>query len=85
MSKRMDALWRVVAFVWSLVAAFIVQFILLFAMLWGAIDVLWQLIVGSDGLSSTSTLGSFINDSLYWPVDNMVYAFTGSGGLEWLP
>lgn len=84
-SKRTEALWRIVAFLWSLVAAFIVQFLGILALLYGAIDVLWQLVTGSEGLPAGDGIGSFLSDLLYWPVDNLAYAAFGDGELNWLP
>jgi len=85
MGQRKDALWRIVAFVWSYVAALVASVVLLVGIVWGAIDVLWQLVFGSDGLSASSTPAMLVRSTLLWPVDLMIYAFTGAGEMQWLP
>jgi len=85
MSKRMDALWRVAAFLWSFVAALVASVVVIVGMLWGAVDVLWQLVLGSDGLSSSSTPAMLVRGVIMWPARLQVYAFTGAGEMLWLP
>lgn len=85
MGRRWDALWRVVAFLWSIVAAFILSIAIIGAMIYGVVDVLWQLFLGSEGLSENGSLASWIKRLLMWPVDLEIYAFTGDGEMQWLP
>lgn len=85
MAKRMDGLWRIVAFLWSFVAAFVASIAVVVGIVWGAIDVFWQLITGSDGLSASSWPADLVSRTLRWPVDLQVYAYTGAGEMMWLP
>lgn len=85
MSKRMEALWRIAAFLWSLVAGFVAGIVLFVGMFVGAIDVAWQLLLGSDGLSESSWTMDFLRRVAMWPVNLTVFAITGSGEMQWLP
>lgn len=85
MGQRKEALWRVAAFAWSFVAGFIAGFVAIVGFFWGLIDVIWQFITGSDGLSSSSTPAMWVKRFLIWPIDLLVYAFTGDGEFELLP
>lgn len=85
MGKRVDALWRIVAFVWAWVASFIAGFVSIIGLIWGLIDVVWQLIIGTDGLSASSRPAMFVKRVLMWPVNLHIYAFTGSGSFQLLP
>ena len=85
MAKRMDAVWRILAFLWAFVAAFVVSLVAIVAIVWGAIDVLWQLVLGSDGLSSSSSPARLIRRTIMWPVNLQLYAFLGEGSFQLLP
>lgn len=84
-SNRSDALWRLVAFVWSLVAGLAASVVIIIGMVWGIVDVVWQFITNRDGLSSSSRPAKFVKGVITWPIDLQVYAFTGSGRMMWLP
>lgn len=85
MSKRMEAVMRVIAGVWTIPAAIGAYFALLAGIVWMVVDVVWQFILGSDGLSSDGTLGSGIVATIRWPVDLTVFAVAGDGEMLWLP
>jgi len=85
MGNRKDAVWRIAAFLWSWVASFGSAIGGFIGLIWGAIDVLWQLITGRDGLSGSSTPADWVTRLVMWPIDNLVYAFTGNGEIELLP
>lgn len=85
MGMRMDALWRIVAFVWAWVASFVAGFVSIIGLIWGLIDVVWQLIIGTDGLSSGSRPARFVIRVIRWPVNLHVYAYTGRGSFQLLP
>jgi hypothetical protein len=55
MAQRKEALWRVVAFLWALVASFLLQFVVVIGFIWGIVDVLIQLISDRDVLMADST------------------------------
>ncbi|RLM32617.1 hypothetical protein [Haloarcula sp. Atlit-120R] len=82
---RADALWRVWAFIWAIPASFVASIVSIVGLVWGIVDVLWQLIFGTDGLSSSSRPAGIVKGVLLWPVDLTIYAFTGDGGMMWLP
>lgn len=86
MSTRKDAVVRAWAFLWGLfVGSFILGLALIVGIVWGGIDVLWQAIVGSDGLSSSSSPSRWVRGTYEWHADTMAYSFTGAGSFQWLP
>lgn len=84
-SYRDDALMRVLSFLWSFVAAFIASIIVIVALVWGLVDVLWQLLLNSEGLDENGYAPELVANVLWWPVDLQVYAFTGRKKFMWLP
>ncbi|MCL9818323.1 hypothetical protein [Natronocalculus amylovorans] len=88
MSQRSQAVWRIFAFVYSLtIAAIISSVVTIIAIVWGAIDVLWQLISGRNTLSENSKPATVVTATLRWNVEMLIFATTGGGvkRLEWLP
>lgn len=86
MSKRTDALMRVGALLWALVAWTVGYFIAIAALVWMVLDVLWQLIAGTEGLSASSGVGGWLKRGVEWPVNVSMYALFGTGnGIQWLP
>lgn len=86
MSKRMDAIWRVIALLWVGLIGYIGGTIFgIIAIIWMILDVLWQFIAGSDGLSSSGTVGSWLRGYIGWTADMSAYAITGAGSFDWLP
>jgi len=80
MSKRTEALWRIWAFVWQGTIGYLALIVMgTIAFVFGVIDVLWQLLAGSDGLSESGTVGSHIGEAFSWSVGQTVYALTGGG------
>lgn len=80
MGKRMDAVWRIL--VGGLYLLLFVLFIgpLLFTvgLVLGVIDVLWQLIVGSEGIMPRNLFTRAWNAQL----DNVQWALFGTGEFE---
>jgi len=86
MGMRVDALLRVVALLWVYtVGALIASVVGFIGLLWMLVDVVWQLITGSDGLSSTSTPANWVKGTFMWIAGQTNYALTGSGDLMLLP
>ena len=86
MGMRVDALLRVVALLWVYtVGALIASVVGFIGLLWMLVDVIWQLITGSDGLSSTSTPANWVKGTFMWIAGQTNYALTGSGDLMLLP
>ena len=85
MAQRKEALCRVVAFLWALVAAFLLQFALVVGFIWGIVDVLIQLISDRDVLMADSTPARVVRGFVLWPAKLLVFAFTGDGEMMWLP
>lgn len=86
MGMRMDALWRILAFLWAYTVGGIVATIaVIIGIVWGLVDVTWQLITGRDGLSSSSRPAEIVRESIWWPIRLTVYSLTGKGEMEWLP
>jgi hypothetical protein len=83
MGKRMDALWRILAFIWITLVGYVAgTIILLVAIVWGIIDISWQLIVGTDGLDAMSTPAQIVENTLNWVAGQNIYALTGGGDGE---
>lgn len=85
MGGRSESLWRVVAFLWSMVASAVVSVLMIVVLIWGAIDVLYHLATGKNGMSSDSGVGGYLKRMVWWPINNLVYAAFGDGSLQWLP
>lgn len=86
MSKRKDAIVRVWAFIWVNTFGWLLAMVVTtLGFIWGIVDVIWQLILGSDGLSASSTPAGWISDSLEWLVGQEIYAFTGANSFQWIP
>ncbi|MFW5938321.1 MAG: hypothetical protein ACOCSN_05185 [Halanaeroarchaeum sp.] len=86
MGKRVDALWWIWAFIWVNTFGYLLALVVVtVGFVWGLVDVLWQLIVGTDGLSASSTPAGWVQSSLTWLVEQEIYAFTGANDFAWLP
>ena len=86
MGMRVDALKRVLALVWVYTIGGLIATVVFFiGLVWMLIDVIWQLIVGSDGLSQTSMPAQWVKGTFMWVAGQTNYALTGSGDLELLP
>jgi len=86
MGMRVDALLRVFALLWVYTVGALISTVVFFiGLLWMIADVVWQLIVGSDGLSSTSTPANWVKGTFMWIAGQTNYALTGSGDLMLLP
>lgn len=86
MGMRVDALLRVVALLWVYTVGALISTVVFFVgLLWMVVDVIWQLIAGTDGLSSTSTPASWVKGTFMWIAGQTNYALTGSGDLMLLP
>jgi len=86
MGMRVDALKRVFSLLWVYtVGGVITTVVFVIGLLWMLVDVVWQLIVGSDGLSATSTPAQWVKGTFMWVAGQTNYALTGSGNLKLLP
>lgn len=84
--NRRDALERVAALVWAwTVGGVIALLVLVFGLIIGTIDILWQLVTDGDGIAPDSSMSVIIAATLNWYTDLHIYAFTGQGGLSLLP
>lgn len=85
-SKRVDALVRVWALLWAyVVGSIIAGVVFIVGLIWMLVDVVWQLIAGSDGLSATSMPAQWVQATFMWIAGQTNYALTGSGEFMWLP
>lgn len=82
---RREAVMRVPAFLVSIIGAFILQFVIILAIIWGIVDVLIEFVLDRDFLTEDSMPARLIRAGVMWPVDNFVFAVTGKGGPMWLP
>ena len=80
MGKRVDALWRILALLYQGTIGYLaLSIIALVALVWMIIDVIWQLIFGSDGLSAGSSIAMQVEMAFDWNVGQTVFALTGGG------
>ena len=86
MSNRREGATRVWSFLWAVfVASLIAAFVVLFGVVYGAIDVIWQIFTGRDGLNKRSRSATLIVNVLKWELYLFLYAFTGAKEFRWLP
>ncbi len=84
MSMRMQALGRIWALLWQAVIGYVLAIVIgVVATVWMVIDVLWQLILGSDGLSKDATPAKWVKRTLEWSMGQTLYSITGGGDGEW--
>ena len=86
MGMRVDALKRILSLLWVYtIGGLITTVVFAVGLLWMLVDIIWQLIVGSDGLSATSMPSQWVKGTFMWIAGQTNYALTGSGDLELLP
>ena len=86
MAYRKKALWRLAAFIWMMTVGWLVLIVIsTVALVWGLIDVVWQLVVGTNGLSASSRPAMIVKDTYQWQADQMSFATTGDGEFAALP
>ncbi len=86
MSKRIEALWRLWTLVWQATVGGVLNFVVgILALVWAIVDLLWQLIAGSDGLPADSTPGQWVSRTLSWTTQQTIYVITGAGDGQWRP
>ena len=88
MGERRDALMRVWAFIWQVIFGYTGGVVVsIIALIWGAVDVVLQLIFGRDWLSADASAAMIVEETLMWMAEQTIYAFTGGGAGEfrWLP
>lgn len=84
--RRMDALWRLWAFLYMLfIASIVAGLATLAGIVWGLIDIVWQFFLDSEGLSEESRGAALIVDTLSWNHELLLYSLTGKGEFMWLP
>lgn len=82
MGKRKDALMRLLFGVVLLILMYVIGFIItVFLYLWAAVDIVWQLITGREGLSP----GGLATGLWDWLDQNSRYVFFGQGSWSWTP
>lgn len=87
MSKRTEAGWRIIALLWAWTLGGLLAGVVSFlGLILGVVDIILQLVLGTDAISRTGFTMTAISESLMWWADLNVFAFTGKGGgFEWLP
>jgi len=87
MSKRTEALWRAVALLWAwTIGGLIAGVVMFIGAILGIVDIILQLVLGSDAISRTGMSMTAVAESVMWWADVHVYAFTGKGdGFNWIP
>lgn len=82
MGNRIDGLRRVVLLIpLFVIIYFLSALIALFLFVWFVIDIVWQILTGSDGLHP----GGWGSKLFAYPVDNTRYILLGEGEWSWLP
>lgn len=86
MENRSNAVWRIIMLLWAwTIGGLIAGVIMVVGLIWGVVDILWQLILGTEGLMSDSRPAQFVSGSLHWFAEVHAYAFTGNGSVNFLP
>jgi len=88
MAQRSQGVWRIIAFAYALtIGAFVSGIVTMIGIVWGAIDVVWQIITGRNDLSEDSKPAKIVSGTLMWNIEMIVFATTGGGPkrLEWFP
>lgn len=85
MSQRMEALWRIAAFLYGLLASFVTSIVTFVGIIWMIVDLAWQLLSGRNDLSENSYPARLVSGTLRWNVDLLVFSLTGDGEMQWLP
>lgn len=78
---------RIWALIWQATVGYVATIVIgLIAFVWAIVDLLWQLVLGSDGLDSSSTTATHIGDAFRWSVGQTLFTITGGGDGEfrWL-
>ena len=84
--QRGQALWRILAFFYgATITTLLTAVVTVVGLIWGIIDILWQLVTNRNDLGETSTPARVVEGVLMWNVRLLVYSLTGAGRFEWLP
>lgn len=82
MTKRMQAVYRLLALVYFALIGWLVAALGVFAgAVFMVIDVILQLVTGGEGLSPDNLLGRLYD----WPVQQLRYIYLGKGGFPLTP
>ncbi len=77
---RAQALWRIIALVWQATVGYIVVVLVsLLAVVWMLLDIVWQLVAGSEGLDENGRAGMLVSSAFKWAYGQTVFALTGGG------
>jgi hypothetical protein len=82
---RADALYRVWGLVWLVVMGVVLQFVVLIGLVWMVVDVLAQLLLNRDFLSSMSGPASVVSAFIRHEAMLLDYTLTGEGEFLWVP
>jgi hypothetical protein len=88
MGQRAEAVWRILAAIYGLtIAAIVSTIVFAIGVVWGIVDVIWQLVTDRNDLSEDSTPAMVVGGTLRWNVEMLIFALTGGGPgrLKWLP
>lgn len=86
MTKRTEALWRIIAFLWSWTGGTLIAFVVMtIGLIISAVDIVIQLILGSEGINRNGMMMGVVEDTTRWYADIHVFAFTGKGQFTWFP
>ena len=86
MAYRMKALWRILALIWAYTGgAIIASVAILLGLVLMVFDVLWQLILGREGLTADGMAFGFVKESLMWFWGQTLFFLIGDGSFELLP
>lgn len=80
----MDALRRIGAFLWSIVASLILQVAVILAIVFAFLDLVWLVLTGSS-IGTDNWLGEWAMRFIKWPFNLMMYALFGKGSFQWTP
>ena len=87
-SMRVEAGSRFITAVWQLTIGWILSGIAgIIAVVWGAVDIVWQAFMGSEGLDPDGRIASWAIGIMKWSKKQWLWAAfgTGSGEFQWWP
>lgn len=84
MSNRTDAAMRIWALLWQFTIGYVLAIVIgVVGTVWAVVDLLWQLITGGDGLSSSATPAQWVSRTLMWSAGQTIYGITGGSDGQW--
>jgi hypothetical protein len=83
---RAKALMRVFGAVYLFTIGYVISIIVMtFGIIYGAVDLVWQLLANSDGLSESGTGAMWLERGFRYGAHMTMYVALGKDDFQWLP